>query len=144
LSLLQTVDGGTVGLAALALVDHRSVPLETAGLQGSQYLLGSAGSDPRWVDVLHAHGPGAGMATGIEITAQRRDQRAEVQRTAGGGGESAPVSRQHHRRLRRSLGELQGVQTLVGAAPGEQFGMAADLDDAPPFEHRDAAGILDG
>ena len=49
------------------------------------------GAAARAIDVFHAQQPAPAVGARIEVTAERRHQRTEMQRAAGGGGKAANV-----------------------------------------------------
>ena len=69
-----------VEFRAGALADDRPVPLESEGVERPKDRIGGAGYLARPVDVLDANEPCAALRARIEVAADRRQERARVQR----------------------------------------------------------------
>src|ERR1700694_5923714 len=72
-----------VKLSALALIDHRIVPLEPEVFERPHDLVSGAGLLARRVQILDAHQPPSARRARIEPAGERSDQRTEVQRPGG-------------------------------------------------------------
>jgi hypothetical protein len=60
-----------------------AIPLESIGFESAELLVRTA-RDHAWrIDVLDAHEPVCAVRAGIEITSDRGEQRAQMQRTRG-------------------------------------------------------------
>ena len=75
----ELFQGGLVGLAAAALVEHWTVPDKAMVLKRGKDGIGGAGHLPRRVDVLYPDQPAAIMPTRLQTAGQRGNQGAEVQ-----------------------------------------------------------------
>jgi hypothetical protein len=65
------------------LVDHLTIPLQTALLQLLQNCQVSTWNATGAIDIFHANQPLALVRAGIEVAGQGRDQRARMQFTSG-------------------------------------------------------------
>ena len=74
------------------------IPLEAKALKGQQDMVCRAGHRAWRVDVLDAHKPLTAVGTRIEIAADGRDKRAEMQRPGRRRGETAAVTTRFRRR----------------------------------------------
>jgi hypothetical protein len=106
---LQFMQRLFIGRRAPALVDYFLVPMQSAGFQRAQDVVRGAGQAARRIEIFHAQQPAAAVMLGVEVAAQRGDQRAEMQRAGGGGGEAAAIAGPVHVRtavvaLRRPCG----------------------------------------
>src|SRR5690606_9086163 len=61
-------------------------------LQGVEYVRSGTGEVAGGIQIFHAHQPGATLMTGIQITSDGSEQRAEMQKATGGGSEAAYVT----------------------------------------------------
>lgn len=101
--LQQPLRRGVVGRAALALARHRSIRVQTVGAQAGELALDRAGRAARPVHVLDAQQPlAAGMAR-VQPATEGGEQRAQVQRAAGRGRETAAVGRRRHGQAESSV-----------------------------------------
>ena len=87
----QVVQGGLIGLMARGLPQHGFIGHQATSGQLRQQGLVGAGHAARRVHVFHAHQPSAAMGASIQPTGQCSHQRARMQQTRGGGGETTPV-----------------------------------------------------
>src|SRR6516165_6578849 len=83
--------GGRVALDALALVEKLPIPGEPVRLEDTKDLAGAVGDDSWAVQVLDAHQPAPAVMAGIDIAAERGEQRAQMQLAGGRGGEASDV-----------------------------------------------------
>ena len=81
-----------VGRHALALTNHRPVPLQPEGLERAQDRGFSTDHHPRTIHVLDAQQPTSPVMACIEIAAERCHHRAEVQRTARRGRKASDIA----------------------------------------------------
>jgi len=85
----QLAQRGAIGITASALVEDLAIPLEGESGERAQDGVGGTGSGSLPVDVLDAQQPVASARTRIEIAADGRDERAEVQRARRRRGKAA-------------------------------------------------------
>ncbi len=78
-----------VGLLPEALPDDFTIPAKPEGFKGRQDLGGAAGNFPGRIEIFDAQQPTPPRTPGQAITAHRRNQRTEVQRTGRAGGKTA-------------------------------------------------------
>jgi hypothetical protein len=81
-----------IGCETPALPEHFAIPLEAEALQRSQDVFRRARDIARRIDILHTHQPLAADAAGVEIAADRRDQRPEMQGSGGRRGKTAAIT----------------------------------------------------
>jgi hypothetical protein len=108
---LERFEGRRVGFGTPALPEHRAIPLEAKGLKCFQDIVRGTRDIARRIDILHTHQPLAALAAGIEKTADRRDQRPEMQGPGGRRRETPAIGNglvRHHdqRNQTASLGEI--------------------------------------
>ncbi len=58
---------------------HLAIPGEAEGFERAEDGVGAAGDDARGVQVFHAQQPPPAVMAGVEVTAQGRDERPQVQ-----------------------------------------------------------------
>ena len=107
----QVEGRAAVALHPGALVEHGPVPGEAEALERAQDLVRSARLLARPVEVLHAQEPLAFCRARLHVACQRGNQRPEVQRPRGRGGESADVLR-HGARVHCALYRGAGMATV--------------------------------
>ena len=91
----QSLRGCRILLVALALVEHRSVPVQIESLEGAENVVAGARHRSRRIYVFDADEPLPACLSGMQIARDRSRQRAEMQRSRGRGRETANVA---HRR----------------------------------------------
>ena len=89
----STATAGSTTGAALALPQHRPLPFETEGGQGAQDVVVGARHHARRIEVFNTHQPFPRCGAGVEVTGERRHQRAEMQGAAGRRRETAAIGR---------------------------------------------------
>ena len=144
----QPVERRAVSIAAPALADDRPVRLEPEGCQRPQDLVRGAGNLARRVEVIHAHQPLAAARARVGPTADRRDQRAEVERAGGRGREAAAIGglrRSDHERGRTLTkvdprGDSMQARTVTRFAGLAALAFLAGCAGEPPAE----LGVRDG
>jgi hypothetical protein len=106
--------------------------VQAEGIQGSQDPVRAAGNYAGGVEILDPQQPAAAMVAGIQVAADRRQKRSQVQVARRGGGEAAYV----FRRAGCSI-PLAGAgrrEALVGRAPisgSGRLGRRTDVRGAP-------------
>jgi hypothetical protein len=129
---LELVHGRKIKGDAAALVYDLAVPVQAEGIQGSQDPVRAAGNYAGGVEILDPQQPAAAMVAGIQVAADRRQKRSQVQVARRGGGEAAYV----FRRAGCSI-PLAGAgrrEALVGRAPisgSGRLGRRTDVRGAP-------------
>ncbi|MNG02119.1 hypothetical protein D3C84_851270 [compost metagenome] len=87
----QAIEHFGIGLVAVALADHLTIPLETVALQSLEDRRLGAGLFAGRVEVFHAHQPAATHRAGVEVGGQCGDQRTEMQVATGRGGKTPDI-----------------------------------------------------
>lgn len=80
-----------VGFVPLRLPQHVAIPVQTVVVKLAQDGIGGAGDFARRVDIFNTNTPDTLVRAGLQVAAERGDQRAEVE-FAGGEGRSALYS----------------------------------------------------
>src|SRR5262249_54154417 len=102
-----------------ALPHDLAVPLETVSFQRAQNVRGGGLAAARLVHVLDAHQPLPAGRGRVAIARERRDERAEVQRTGRRGREAAAVTRTARpHRLPLAAGSKRADSTAPALAGG--------------------------
>src|SRR5690606_36988017 len=109
-------DGVLIKVQPLALVDHLAVPVQAIAVQRVKYVRSGPGEVAGGIQIFHAHQPGATLMTGIQITGDGSEQRAEMQKATGGGSEAAYVTGGRHG------ADSVADSAEAGCLPGERRG----------------------
>ena len=129
---LELLQGGQVRRDPAALIDDFAVPLEAEPFQRAQDPVRTAGYDAGGIEILDPQQPPAAMVAGVQVAADRREKRSQVQVARRGGGEAAYI----FRRAGCSI-PLAGAgrrEALVGGAPitgSGRLGRRTDVRGAP-------------
>ena len=78
-----------VSFMSLRLPEHLAVPVQTVVVKLAQNGVGGPGDFARRVDIFNTNAPDTLVRAGLQVAAERGNQRAEVEFT-GGGGSKAP------------------------------------------------------
>jgi hypothetical protein len=79
-----------VGFVPLRLPEHLAVPVQTVVVKLAQDGVGGPGDFARRVDIFNTNAPDTLVRAGLQVAAERGDQRAEVE-FAGGEGAKRPI-----------------------------------------------------
>jgi len=91
----EPVACGVVTDVALRLPHHLPVPAQAQRHELIHDDAVSPGHRARYIDILDAQQPLAGLGARIQIAGQRRNQRSRMQRPAGAGGETSNIGVRH-------------------------------------------------
>src|SRR6185312_4097267 len=80
-------------VATRRLAPYLAIPFESEALERGQDSIGGARARARLVDVLDAQQPLSARSACIGVARHRGDERSEVERTGGRGGEAAAIAR---------------------------------------------------
>ena len=90
--LPQFMQRRMIGVGMRALADDVPVPVHPASVERAQNLVGRTRHDARVIDILDPHEPIAAATLRFYITAERGDERADMERAGGGGCEATAIS----------------------------------------------------
>ncbi len=82
----------TIAVQPLPLVEYAAVPVESQGFQAVEDGVGGAWAGAPCIDVVDADQPFTPSGAGFEKAGQCRQQRAQVEGAARGGGEAASIA----------------------------------------------------
>src|SRR5690606_16546270 len=127
-------------IQSIALVEHLTIPVQAIGLQRMEYVRIGSGEVAGGVQIFHTHQPDAALMTGVQITGEGSDQRAEMQEATGGGSEAAYVTGGRHGA--DSAADSAGAGCLPGERCGDQPPICFSLISARVLQsmHRVAVG----
>ena len=112
----QTIEGRRIELGAFRLPDDGTIPGESVALERSEDRGVGAALRARQIDVLDADQPLPAGGPCIAIARDRRDERAEVQRSGGRGCVAAAVGRRERIGGARSPRRIGGRDDSAGSA----------------------------